>query len=132
MRIKIAGAYSLWEFEDALDRIVQSLRSNGVSHLRAINLYLSPFRANTKLIFEDQETGRPFEVMHYAGSRRREFAVVSPRLQPERDAVRITDAIPHLNQGTCRGYIEDFIGLLEQRSGATCIATGSIDQGVNQ
>lgn len=127
MRIRMAGAYTLSELEDAIDRIVQSLKCNGVTRLRAVNLYLTPYRYDTKLEFEDQETGRPFEMMTYAGSRRREFQVISPRLQPNREAPRVAEAVSDLVAPSPRGHIDEFIGLLERPTDGTSPASGPAD-----
>ena len=82
MRIKMAGAYTTYEFLDAMDCIVQSLEANGLQEIRGANLYLQPFRYGRLLEFEDQETGAPFVLMRFEGRDLREYKTRSPRLRP--------------------------------------------------
>lgn len=112
VRIKMAGAYSIWEFEDAVDCILQSLAKNGVNELRSVNIYCQPFAGDQAIEFDDQECGAPFQMLRYNGRRQRAFSVTSPRLQPEREAIPVAAAIPIFDRSR-RGKIEHFIGLLE-------------------
>lgn len=82
MRIKMAGAYTTYEFLDAMDCIVQSLEANGLQEIRGANLYLQPFRYGRLLEFEDQETGAPFTLIKFEGREKRKFKIRSPRIRP--------------------------------------------------
>jgi hypothetical protein len=116
MRIKMAGGYCLFEFQDAVDCIVQALKHNGVDELRSVNIYLQPFGSSGEPIhFDDQETGAPFQILTYQGARSREFHVTSPRLQPEREARPVAVAMPMFDPPRPRGDIAQFIGLFDGR-----------------
>lgn len=119
MRIKMTGAYNLYAFEEAMDGIVQSFRSNSVHELRSINIDLQPFCHDRLVEFEDLETGGRVKNLVYHGSRRREFKIVSPRLQPEREAQPIAAVIRKFEGPPPQGNIEQFIGLLEDEPCAT-------------
>ena len=82
MRIKMAGAYTTYEFLDAMDCIVQSLKVNGMEEIRGANLYLQPFRYGRLLDFQDQETGAPFVLVEFQGREKRNFKTRSPRFRP--------------------------------------------------
>lgn len=116
MRIKMAGAYLLYEFGDAVDCIVQSLEQNGISELRGVSIYCQPFSGDQLVEFEDHECGAPFQILRYNGRRRRKFELISPRLQPEHDGMPVAAAIPSFDRYRQRGRIEQFIGLLEGKS----------------
>ena len=90
MRIKMEGTYSLYEFLEAMDRIAQSLRGNGVTQIRGANLYFHPFYYEHSISYSDME-GNSIETLthhnRYAEARCKGdlnyvFEVVSPRLQP--------------------------------------------------
>ena len=117
MRIKMAGAYRLHEFQEAVDHILASLKHNGVDQLRGVNIYLQLFGRGEHIEFDNQECGAPFEILRYAGPRRRGFQPISPRLQPEPEARQATVVIPSPpEQPRPEGDIESFIGLLAKRS----------------
>lgn len=82
MRIKMAGAYTTYEFLDAMDCIVQSLEVNGMQEIRGVNLYLQPYRYGRAIDFEDQETGAPFVLVKFEGRETRKFKRTSPRVVP--------------------------------------------------
>lgn len=117
MRIKMAGGYGLFEFQDAVDCIVQALKHNGVDEIRSVNIYLHPFGGSGEPIhFDDQETGAPFQILTYRGGRSQEFRVTSPRLQPEREARPVAAAMPMFDPPRPGGDIAQFIGLLDGQS----------------
>ena len=82
MRIKMAGAYTTYEFLDAMDCIVQSLKVNGMEEIRGANLYLQPYRYGRVIDFEDQETGAPFVLLRFEGRKTLKFKRSSPRIIP--------------------------------------------------
>ncbi|MCW2393744.1 MULTISPECIES: hypothetical protein [unclassified Sphingobium] len=78
----MSGSYSIYDFQDAMDCIIQTLRLNGVRELRSVNIYLRPHDGDKELSFTDQETGAPFNILKYGGRKEREFRVISPRFGP--------------------------------------------------
>ncbi|WBY18035.1 hypothetical protein PF049_14240 (plasmid) [Erythrobacteraceae bacterium WH01K] len=69
MRIKMAGAYTTYEFLDAMDCIVQSLKVNGMEEIRGANLYLQPFRYGRLLDFQGSGNRRTICACRVSGAR---------------------------------------------------------------
>lgn len=82
MRIRMSGSYRSYEFVDAVDCIIQTLVANGVDEIRSANIYIRPYCGDQLLQFEDQETGTPFKLLQFQGSRSRPFKPRSPRVAP--------------------------------------------------
>lgn len=82
MRIKMSGQYRPHDFQDAVDCIVQALVANGMNEIRGANLYINAYHGDQELVFSDQETGAPFKLLKFEGRDRRQFRVLSPRIQP--------------------------------------------------
>lgn len=83
MRIKMSGTYYLWDFEEAIDLIIQTLEINQIDELRSVSLEFQPYDHCTLVDFGDQECGAPFRIVRNEGRRTRKFKVVSPRFLPE-------------------------------------------------
>lgn len=83
MRIEMSGSFYLWDFEEAIDLIIQTLEMNQIDEIRSVSLEFQPYDHCTLVDFEDQECGAPFRILRNQGRKTRKFKVVSPRLLPE-------------------------------------------------
>jgi predicted nucleic-acid-binding protein len=132
MRIKMAGAYWLHDFQEAIDHIVASLKHNGVDQLRGVNLYLQLFGQGERIEFDNQECGTPFEILEYARQRRQEFRPISQRLQPGHETQQAAVSMPTSEQLRPAGDIESFTGLPAERPvnpNAAADPTGALEAG---
>lgn len=114
VRIKMSGAYSTYEFEEAIDCIMRALEQNSVNELRAVSIYFTPISSGVELKFEDQFCGAPFKLLRYMGHRRKSFRSTSPRLLPETefeqsDGRNVLYVQPN---DVPSGRIDQFIGFL--------------------
>lgn len=117
MRIKMSGSYSIYNFDEAIDCIIQVLQHNGVDELRAVSIYFTPFSASCEIHFDDQVCGAPFQILRYMGSRHRTYKRISSRLVPESEfenssARRVLYVQPGDEPS---GRIDQFIGVLSDK-----------------
>jgi hypothetical protein len=72
MRISFGGRYSIDEFGDAIDRLLQNLRQNGVEEFLNVNLYLTPHDRKRVIELLDEQ-GQVIDHIKYDGPRERVF-----------------------------------------------------------
>jgi hypothetical protein len=76
MKITLGGRYTIDEFADAVDRVLQTFRYNGVEELFAANLYVNLHRERRAVHLVD-DAGLVIEHLKFDGPHERPFKVLT-------------------------------------------------------
>ncbi len=76
MKISLGGRYTIDEFADAVDRVLQTFRYNGVEELFAANLYVNLHRERRSMHLVD-DAGLVIEHLKFDGPHERSFKVLT-------------------------------------------------------